>query len=70
MEVGEEIIRRWKKGERDAFNTVNQADSEDIVQETFVKCHLHIRELKKEKEFKAWMLKILVRCSSPMEAMK
>ena len=80
MEVGEEIIRRWKKGERDAFDTVyeayknlarrtaylickNQADSEDIVQETFVKCHLHIRELKKEKEFKAWMLKILVRCS-------
>ena len=87
MEVGEEIIRCWKKGERDDFDTVyeayknlalrtaylickNQADSEDIVQETFVKCHLHIRELKKEKEFKAWMLKILVRCSSPMEAMK
>lgn len=41
----------------------NQADSEDVVQETFVKCHLHIHELRKEKEFKAWMLKILVRCS-------
>ena len=25
MEVGEEIIRRWKKGERDAFDTVYEA---------------------------------------------
>jgi len=36
-------------------------DSEDILQETFVICHLHIGELKKESEFKSWMLRILVR---------
>ncbi|MBQ9156892.1 MAG: RNA polymerase sigma factor [Eubacterium sp.] len=36
-------------------------DSEDILQETFVLCHLHIEELKKEGEFKSWMLRILVR---------
>ena len=34
-------------------------DSEDIVQDTFVQCHVHIRELKKEKEFKSWMMRIL-----------
>ena len=39
----------------------NDADSEDIVQETFVLCYMHIDELKDETNFKAWMLKILVR---------
>lgn len=38
----------------------NFDDSEDIVQETFVKCHLHIHKLKDANSFQAWMLKILV----------
>ncbi|MGN0465548.1 MAG: RNA polymerase sigma factor [Lachnospiraceae bacterium] len=39
----------------------NYADSEDIVQETFVLCHMHIDQLKEGMSFKSWMLKILVR---------
>ncbi len=41
--------------------TGNLPDSEDVVQETFVKAYLHIDELKKESGFKPWMLQILVR---------
>lgn len=36
-------------------------DAEDIVQETFVKCYLHIGELKKEEGFRAWLFQILYR---------
>lgn len=39
----------------------NPADSEDIVQETFVQCYFHIQELKDESRFRPWMLKCLVR---------
>lgn len=39
----------------------NLADSEDIVQETFVQCYFHIHELKDESRFWPWMLKCLVR---------
>lgn len=41
--------------------TGNLSDSEDAVQDTFVKIWLHCRELKKEDGFKAWMMQILVR---------
>lgn len=41
--------------------TGNLSDSEDAVQDTFVKVWLHCRELKKENGFKAWMMQILVR---------
>lgn len=41
--------------------TGNLADSEDIVQETFVKVWTHIRELKNDSGFRAWMMQILVR---------
>lgn len=37
------------------------ADAEDIVQETFVKCYLHIGELKKPEGFKPWLFQILYR---------
>ncbi len=36
-------------------------DAEDIVQETFVKCYLHIGELKKEEGFQPWLFQILYR---------
>lgn len=39
----------------------NLADSEDIVQETFVQCYFHIKDLKNEEQFRPWMLKCLVR---------
>ncbi len=39
----------------------NLSDSEDVVQDTFVKVFLHCKELKKESGFKAWMMQILVR---------
>ncbi len=41
--------------------TGNLSDSEDIVQETFVKVYLHIAELKNDSGFKPWMMQILVR---------
>ncbi|MGN0330783.1 MAG: RNA polymerase sigma factor [Kineothrix sp.] len=36
-------------------------DAEDIVQDAFVKCYLHIRELKKEEGFRSWLFQILYR---------
>lgn len=41
--------------------TGNLSDSEDVVQDTFVKVWLHCRDLKNEGGFKAWMMQILVR---------
>ncbi|MCM1039036.1 MAG: RNA polymerase sigma factor [Roseburia sp.] len=41
--------------------TGNLADSEDIVQDTFVKIYLHSAKLKNNSGFKAWMMRILVR---------
>ncbi|WP_342758148.1 RNA polymerase sigma factor [Kineothrix sedimenti] len=39
----------------------NRNDAEDIVQETFVKCYLHIGELKKDEGFRPWLFQILYR---------
>lgn len=39
----------------------NRADSEDIVQETFIKCYLHCGELKNNAGFKPWLYQILTR---------
>lgn len=39
----------------------SMADAEDVVQETFVKCYLHIGELKKDEGFQAWLFQILYR---------
>ena len=36
-------------------------DAEDIVQETFVKCYLHIGDLKKDEGFRPWLFQILYR---------
>ncbi|MGN1151325.1 MAG: RNA polymerase sigma factor [Lachnospiraceae bacterium] len=41
--------------------TGNLPDSEDVVQDTFVKVYLHCKELKNDSGFKAWMMQILVR---------
>ncbi|MBQ6806597.1 MAG: RNA polymerase sigma factor [Lachnospiraceae bacterium] len=46
--------------------TGNLADSEDVVQETFVKVYLHSTELKSNSGFKAWMMQILVRTAYRM----
>lgn len=39
----------------------NIADSEDIAQETFVKCYLHCQELRNNEHFKTWLYQILHR---------
>lgn len=39
----------------------NIADAEDIVQDTFVKCYLHIGELHKPEGFKPWLFQIMYR---------
>lgn len=41
--------------------TGSLSDSEDVVQDTFVKVFLHCKELKSDSGFKAWMMQILVR---------
>ncbi len=41
--------------------TGNVSDSEDIVQESFLKCYCHIGELKKEEQFKIWLFQIMKR---------
>lgn len=39
----------------------NQSDSEDVVQETFVKCYLSSGELKDVSVFRSWLYTILTR---------
>ena len=39
----------------------NQSDSEDVVQETFVKCYLNCHDLKDANGFKSWLYTILTR---------
>ena len=46
--------------------TGNLPDSEDVVQETFVKVYLHCRELKNDNGFKSWMMQILVHTAYKM----
>lgn len=41
--------------------TKNRADSEDVVQQTFVKCYQTIKQLKDPKKFKSWFFRILTR---------
>lgn len=43
------------------FITGNRSDSEDILQETFIKCFLHRKELKQPDRFESWLYQILVR---------
>lgn len=45
------------------FITGNRSDSEDILQETFVKCYLHRKSLKQPECFDSWICQILVRTS-------
>lgn len=46
--------------------TGNLADSEDVVQETFVKVWFHAHELRKDSGFKPWLMQILVRTAYRM----
>ena len=39
----------------------NLADSQDIVQESFIRCYEHIYQLNKEEQFKSWFFHILTR---------
>lgn len=61
----------YEKYKNMAFHTAylitgNRTDSEDVVQETFVKVYLHSSELKNNCGFKAWMMQILVRTAYRM----
>lgn len=48
------------------FITGNRSDSEDVLQETFVKCFLHRNKLKDPERFEAWLYQILVRTAWKM----
>lgn len=43
------------------FITGNKSDSEDVLQETFVKCFLYRKDLKQPERFSSWICRILVR---------
>lgn len=38
----------------------NKEDSEDILQETFIKCFLHRKEIKSPDFFAKWLMKIMI----------
>lgn len=65
MEAFEELFERYKaQALRTAFFITNNIfSSEDIVQETFIKCWNSIGSLKKPEFFKSWFFKILTRTS-------
>lgn len=63
MNAFEEIFEIYKnQAIRYAYLiTNNKFTSEDIVQETFVKCYLKIKDLKNVEQFKSWLFKIPTR---------
>lgn len=52
------------------FITGNQGDSEDILQETFIKCFLHRKDLKQPEYLESWLYQILVRTAWRLEGRK
>ncbi|MDW2797241.1 RNA polymerase sigma factor [Clostridium boliviensis] len=52
------------------FITGNRSDSEDILQETFVKCFLHRDKLREPERFEPWLYQILVRTAWRAEKRK
>ncbi len=46
-----------------ALITGDSSLAEDIAQETFVQCLLHIRDLQEAERFRAWFFKTLTRCA-------
>lgn len=52
------------------FITGNRSDSEDILQETFVKCYLHRKDLKQPEYLESWLYQILVRTAWRLERKK
>ena len=52
------------------FITGNHSDSEDVLQETFVKCYLHRGSLKNPERFESWIYQILVRTAWKLEKRK
>jgi RNA polymerase sigma factor (sigma-70 family) len=52
------------------FITGNRSDSEDILQETFVKCYLYKSKLKQTERFEPWLYQILVRTAWRLERKK
>lgn len=52
------------------FITRNRADSEDILQETFVTCFLHRKDLKEPECFESWIYQILIRAARRLEKQK
>ncbi|MEY8337106.1 RNA polymerase sigma factor [Lachnospiraceae bacterium 62-35] len=68
MQKGDEeaFAYLFSKYQAAAFRTAylisgNTADSEDIVQETFVKCFISRKELKEPRAFQGWLFRILTR---------
>ncbi len=41
----------------------NREDAEDVMQDTFVACWLHIRELRKDESFRYWLFRIMTQAA-------
>lgn len=53
-----ELVMRMKSGDRSAFLLCgDRQDAEDNLQEAFVTCWVHRRELKKEESFRYWLFR-------------
>ena len=68
MKLGDEEAFSWlfRRYQTKAFRaawliTGNFDDSEDIVQETFIKCYTSRKKLKEERAFEGWLFQILTR---------
>lgn len=70
MQLGDEqaLNKLYEKYSGKLYRTVylitrNKEDSEDILQETFIKCYLHCNEIKTPEYFESWLMKIMLRIS-------
>ena len=41
----------------------DRQDAEDVMQDTFVACWLHIRELRKDESFRYWLFRIMAQAA-------
>ncbi|MBQ9614095.1 MAG: RNA polymerase sigma factor [Lachnospiraceae bacterium] len=41
----------------------NRQDAEDVMQDTFVACWLHVRELRKDESFRYWLFRIMAQAA-------
>ena len=54
------LIKNYEKGLYRVAITKNNEDALDCIQETILKAYTNIKNLRQEKHFKTWLIKILI----------